>query len=178
MVATGPKAEIPQALVGGGVAPAGAAAAAIAPPTSASDPATLTALLRILFTGVPFIGDVTALSDCWGASAAAVPALACSCGPESVRSGLAPAATTSPPRSLIVIKKEHTVTVCESASPPQHSSAVTISQVIAGPADYCHDRSRELLRAARPGVPLRPGRHSHRQRVPARHRLARRVVPA
>ena len=51
----GPKAEIPQALVGGGTAPAGAAAAAIAPPINPSDPATLTALLRIRFTDIPFM---------------------------------------------------------------------------------------------------------------------------
>src|SRR5437899_2711062 len=47
-----PPAETPQALVGG-AAPAGMAAATTAPPISASDPATLTALLRIRFTVSP-----------------------------------------------------------------------------------------------------------------------------
>jgi hypothetical protein len=35
------------------------ATATTAPPITASDPATLTALLRIRFTSIPFIGDVT-----------------------------------------------------------------------------------------------------------------------
>ena len=70
----GPLAETPQALASGS-APAGAAAAAAAAPITASDPATLTALLRIRFTAVPFVGDC----DCvvpiaGGAGAAAVPA--------------------------------------------------------------------------------------------------------
>ena len=51
---TGPVAETPQAVEGGGAAPAGAAAAAVAAPITASEPATLTALLRIRFTSVPF----------------------------------------------------------------------------------------------------------------------------
>ena len=57
----GPTAETPQALASG-AAPAGAAAAAVAAPITASAPATLTARLRIRFTGVsPSLVVVTEL---------------------------------------------------------------------------------------------------------------------
>ena len=68
-----PKAEIPQALVGDGAAPAGMAAATIAPPTTASDPATLTAPAENSFTGVPFIGDVTVLCGMLGSECGSRP---------------------------------------------------------------------------------------------------------
>src|ERR1700722_8617287 len=159
------------------MAPAGAAAAANAPPTPASDPATLTALLRIRFTGVPFIVVVTGLFRLLAErGAAAVPALACPAGLSPRTAGPAPWPRRGR-RSLLVIVSEHAVTACTQQA-PWRSSALVISQVGAGPADYCHDRSPELLRAPRPGVPLRSGRHAHRQRVPARHCLARRAVAA
>ena len=82
-----PTAETPQALVGGAAA-AGMAAATTTLPITASDPATLTALLRIRFTSVPFIGDCDCVVPAaGGAGAAAVPTLACYCGSDIAHSG-------------------------------------------------------------------------------------------